>query len=33
MNLGFGIAVFDLLPQVALLVGYFDQEFSHGLIV
>jgi hypothetical protein len=21
--------VLDLLPQVALLVGYFDQEFSH----
>ena len=33
MNLGLGIAMFHLLPHVALLVGYFDQEFCHASIV
>jgi hypothetical protein len=31
VNLGFGVAVLDLLPQVALLVGDFNQEFCHFL--
>ena len=30
MDLGFGVAVFHVLLQVALFVGDFDQEFSHG---
>jgi hypothetical protein len=31
VDLGFGIAVLHLLPQVALFVGDFDQEFCHYL--
>ena len=32
VDFGLGIAVLDLLPQVALLVGHFNQEFCHGVI-
>ena len=32
MDLGFGIAVLHLLPQVALLVRDFDQELCHALL-
>jgi hypothetical protein len=31
VNLGLGIAVLKLLPQMALLVGDFDQELCHAL--
>jgi hypothetical protein len=29
VDLGLGIAVLDLLPQIPLLVGDFDQELCH----
>src|SRR5208282_2543662 len=31
VNLGFGIAILHLLPQMALFVGDFDQELCHSL--
>jgi hypothetical protein len=33
VNLGLGIAVLELLPQMALLVGDFDQELCHALLL
>jgi hypothetical protein len=31
VNLGFGIPLLHLLPQMALFVGDFDQELCHSL--
>jgi hypothetical protein len=31
VNLGFGISVFHLLPQMTLFVGDFDQELWHSI--